>query len=346
MSNTGTQIARSYQKSANRKLVILVGIFVIVFLFSFSLGRYSVPLQEIPRILLSRILPIEETWDYNMSITVLNIRLPRILLASMVGSCLALAGTSYQSIFYNPMASPSILGASAGAAFGAALTILLKLNKTMLIISSFSFSLLTIFLVLFISRKTKGDQVVNILLAGVMISSLFSAATSYIKLVADPMNQLPAITYWLMGSFNGVSFADVKLVIIPMLIGVVPLLLLRWRINLLTLGVDEAETMGVNTKRLRFIIILCATLITASSVAVSGMIGWVGLVIPHLGRKLVGNDCRYLMFASFIMGAIFLLMVDNFSRNLSAVEIPIGILTAFIGAPFFVYMMMRKETST
>lgn len=346
MSNIGTQIARSYQKSANRKLVILVGIFVIVFLFSFSLGRYSVPLQEIPRILLSRILPIEETWDYNMSITVLNIRLPRILLASMVGSCLALAGTSYQSIFYNPMASPSILGASAGAAFGAALTILLKLNKTMLIISSFSFSLLTIFLVLFISRKTKGDQVVNILLAGVMISSLFSAATSYIKLVADPMNQLPAITYWLMGSFNGVSFADVKLVIIPMLIGVVPLLLLRWRINLLTLGVDEAETMGVNTKRLRFIIILCATLITASSVAVSGMIGWVGLVIPHLGRKLVGNDCRYLMFASFIMGAIFLLMVDNFSRNLSAVEIPIGILTAFIGAPFFVYMMMRKETST
>lgn len=345
MSNRATNISNDYQQSAKRKLITLTIVFIIVFLFSFSLGRYSVPLREIPKIILSKIFPIKETWDHNMAIAILNIRLPRILLASMVGSCLAVAGTSYQSVFYNPMASPSILGASAGAAFGAALAILLGMSKHMLILSSFVFSLITIFLVLFISKRARGDQIINILLAGVMISSLFSAATSYIKLVADPTNQLPAITYWLMGSFNGVTFKDVGFSIIPMLVGVIPLLLLRWRINLLTLGDEEAKTMGVNTDRLRLVLILCATLITAASVAVSGMIGWVGLVIPHLGRKLVGNDCRYLMFSSLVMGATFLLIVDNVSRNLTPVEIPIGILTAFIGAPFFVYLMTRKEST-
>ena len=175
-----------------------------------------------------------------------------------------------------------------------------------------------------------------------MVSSLFQSGTSFIKLVADPNNQLPQITFWLMGSLSGTRLKDVGFALIPMVIGSAPLLLLRWRINILTLGDEEAATLGVNTGALRLVVILCATFLTAASVAVSGMIGWVGLVIPHLSRKLVGNDCRYLLPASMLMGASFLLLVDDISRNLLTTEIPIGILTAFIGAPFFIYLMTRR----
>ena len=174
-----------------------------------------------------------------------------------------------------------------------------------------------------------------------MIGSLVSSGTSFIKLVADPDDQLPAITYWLMGSLNGTNPADVWFALVPMSIGVIPLFLLRWRVNILTLGDDEAQTMGVNAKRLRVIVILCATLITAASVSVSGVIGWVGLVIPHLARRLVGNNYKYLMPASMLFGAIFLLLVDDVSRNMFATEIPIGILTSFIGAPFFIYLITK-----
>ncbi len=216
----------------------------------------------------------------------------------------------------------------------------------MIMVSAFSFSLLTVALVYLIGSRTRGSRTVNILLAGVMISSLFSAGTSYIKLVADPSNQLPAITYWLMGSFSGARMRDVRFAFIPMALGCAPLLLLvRWRLNILSAGEDEARAMGVNTSRLRLLTVICATLMTAASVAVSGMIGWVGLVIPHLCRKTIGNDCRHLLPASMVFGALFLLLVDNVSRNLLATEIPIGILTAFVGAPFFIYLMTRKDTA-
>ena len=314
-----------------------------LFLFSFVLGRYDVPLRQVVMILLSRFVPMAQTWTDNMAIAVVNIRLPRILLACLVGCCLSAAGTSYQSVFQNPMAAPDILGASSGACFGAALSILLGLGRMWTVLFAFAFSLLTVILVYITGSRTRGNRVVNILLAGVMISSLFSAGTSYIKLVADPSNQLPAITYWMMGSLSGTRMSDIRFALGPMLIGLVPLFLLRWRINVLTLGEEEAQTMGVNTIRLRLVVVLCATFLTAASVAVSGMIGWVGLVVPHLCRKLVGNDNRYLLPASMLFGAFFLLLVDNASRNILATEIPIGILTAFVGAPFFVYLMTRKE---
>ena len=241
------------------------------------------------------------------------------------------------------MAAPDILGASSGACFGAALAILMGLQRFGVTALAFAASLATVALVYVVARRIRGNQVVNLLLSGIMISSLFSAGTSYIKLVADPTNQLPAITYWLMGSLSGTRTKDVLLALIPMALGVVPLLALRWRINLLTLSEEEARSMGVNTTALRLVVILCATVLTAASVAVSGMIGWVGLVIPHLTRKLVGSNCRVLLPASMLLGAIFLLLVDNVSRNLLAVEIPIGILMAFVGAPFFIYLMTRKE---
>ena len=183
----------------------------------------------------------------------------------------------------------------------------------------------------------------NLLLAGIMVGSLFSAGTSYIKLVADPSNQLPQIIYWLMGSLSGTRMKTVGFAAVCMAVGLLPLLLLRWRMNLLTLSADEARSMGVNTDRLRLVVILSATVLTAASVSVSGMIGWVGLVIPHLSRRLVGNDCRYLLPMSMVFGAAFLLLVDNLARCLTAVEIPIGILTAFVGAPFFVYLMIKGD---
>ena len=312
-----------------------------LFLLSFVMGRYGVPLGQVVRILLSGVLPLEKTWTGNMAIAVLNVRLPRILLACLVGCGLSAAGTGYQTVFQNPMAAPDILGASSGACFGAALAILTGQSAVMVTVFAFLASLLSVALVYLVGNHTRGNRVVNLLLAGIMVGSLFSACTSYIKLVADPTNQLPQITYWLMGSLSGTRMGTVRFAAVCMAVGLVPLLLLRWRMNLLTLSPDEARAMGVHTDRLRLAVILSSTVLTAAAVPVSGMIGWVGLVIPHLSRRIVGSDCRRLMPMSCLFGAAFLLLVDNMARCLTATEIPIGILTAFVGAPFFIYLMVR-----
>ena len=312
-----------------------------LFLLSFVVGRYGVPLGQVVRILLSGVLPLEQTWTDNMAIAVLNVRLPRILLACLVGCGLSAAGTGYQTVFQNPMAAPDILGASSGACFGAALAIMTGQSAVMITVFAFLASLLSVALVYLVGNHTRGNRVVNLLLAGIMVGSLFSACTSYIKLVADPTNQLPQITYWLMGSLSGTRMGTVRFAAVCMAVGLVPLLLLRWRMNLLTLSPDEARAMGVHTDRLRLAVILSSTVLTAAAVSVSGMIGWVGLVIPHLSRRIVGSDCRRLMPMSCLFGAAFLLLVDDMARCLTATEIPIGILTAFVGAPFFIYLMVR-----
>ena len=317
-------------------------------LISLLFGRLNVPVSEAIKILISRLpfVLVDKTWENSMESAVINIRLPRILLACMVGCCLSAAGGAYQGVFKNPMASPDILGASSGAAFGAALAILLGAPSYLVTASAFAFGMITVFTAMFIASKARGDNVVNLILAGIMLSSLFSAGTSYIKLVADPNNQLPAITYWLMGSLSGTRHSAVRMAAIPMVIGCAVLFICRWRLNLLTLGDEEARTMGVNARRLRMLVIAAATLITAASIASAGMIGWVGLVVPHMARKIVGSDYRRLMPASMLLGAIFLLIVDDLARNLLAVEIPIGILTAFIGAPFFIYLICSRRKGT
>ena len=319
---------------------------LLLFVASCCLGRYPVPLDQIVSILLSGLgLSVEKTWSNAMEATVLRIRLPRIALSCLVGCSLSTAGAAYQGIFQNPMASPDLLGASSGAAFGAAMAILLGAGMGLVTASAFFFSLLTVALVMLVSLRAPGRRVVSLILGGVMVSSLFSAGTSYIKLVADPGSQLPEITYWLMGSLSGTSAQSIRFACVPMALGLLPLLLLRWRLNLLTLGDDEARALGVHAGRLRLAVVLCSTLITAASVSVSGLIGWVGLVVPHLARKLVGSDYRVLLPCSMLMGAGFLLLVDDMSRCLLQTEIPIGILTAFIGAPFFLYLIMRKEAA-
>ena len=333
------------KRSGHGLLIILLAVLAALMLLSLCLGRYAVPLREVLRILLSRFTPVEQTWEAGMSAAVLNIRPPRILLAALVGACLSIAGVSYQGIFRNAMAAPDFLGASSGAAFGAALAILLGLSSAGIAVCTFCFSLLTVALVFFVAQRAPGKRAANLILAGIMVSSLFSAGTSYIKLVADPSSKLPEITYWLMGSFSGKTWHDVRFALPFMLLGTVPLFLLRWRMNLLTMGDDEARAMGVDANRLRLLVVVCATLVTAASVSVSGVIGWVGLVIPHMARRLSGNDYRKLLPTTLLLGAIFLLAVDNLCRNLLAVEIPIGILTSFFGAPFFLALMLKKEAS-
>lgn len=324
-------------------VLALAGFLVGAAAISLLLGRYPIDPAQAVAMLVSKIVPVDPIWTEQQATLFFNVRLPRILLALMVGCCLACAGAAYQGTFQNPLVSPDILGASQGAAFGAAVAILLGVSSFTTSLFAFGFSLFTVLLVLLISSRARGNHMMVVVLAGVMVSSLFQAGVSYAKLVADPTDELADITYWLMGSLTGASMRDIAMVFPIMLIGCATLFILRWRINILTMGDDEAATMGVNARRTRIVVIIAATLVTAASVCVTGMIGWVGLVIPHLCRMLVGADYRRLIPASMLMGASFLLIVDDVARLATTAEIPIGILTAFVGAPFFLYLITRKK---
>lgn len=332
-------------KFKHPKVIILLFflLFLFVFFSSFFIGRYPIKPSELVLVFLSRIFPITPTWSKTVESIILNVRLPRILSSAIIGAALSLSGLSYQGMFKNPMVSPDILGTTAGAGFGASLGILLSLSYLSISFISFGFGLLAVILVTTISSKLMNHKTLALILGGIMISSLFSSATSFVKLVADTDNSLPAITYWLMGSLASVRKVDVIFLLITFTIGVIPLFLLRWKLNLLTLDEDEAKSLGINTVLLRKIVILCATLITSASICVGGNIGWIGLVIPHFTRMLVGCDYRLSLPVSILMGSSFLIVVDTISRSVSTGEIPIGILTSFIGAPFFLYLMMRES---
>lgn len=334
--------------SDHKKRMIILILLIVLFaaiIISFYIGQYPIPIRELFGIIASRFAPVTQFWTDQMETVFFNIRLPRVILACLVGCCLSAAGAAYQGVFNNPMASPETLGASNGAGFGAALAIILRGSGQMVNVSAFIFSLLSVGLAYFISTKVKGNKVTGLVLAGIMISNLANSGISYMKLIADPNNQLPAITFWLMGSLAGVKKTDVVFTIIPMLIGLIPLLLMRWRINILTMGDEEAKSMGISPKRTRMVVIICSTLITAAAVSITGVIGWVGLVIPHLARRIVGNNYKYLLPFSMIAGAIFLLIVDNVARTIWTIDAPLGILTAVIGAPFFIYLLTRRSVS-
>ena len=339
----GADATSASRRTAIVTIIVLSVALVAAVIASLLLGRYPIAPHEAFGMLFAQVLPIDQFWTDQQATMFFNVRLPRILLALLVGCCLAAAGAAFQGTFQNPLVSPDILGASQGAAFGAAVAILLGLGATGVSVTAFVMALVTVILVLIISSRARGNRILVVVLAGVMVSSLFQAGVSYTKLVADPSDELADITYWLMGSFTGATTSDVVSVVGIMAVGLVILFALRWRINILTMGDDEASTMGFNARRIRLAVILGATLITAASVSVSGIIGWVGLVIPHLCRMIVGCDYRTLLPASMLMGASFLLIVDNISRLATTAEIPIGILTAFVGAPFFLYLITRKK---
>ena len=325
-------------------LFVLSFSLIILFLISLVLGRYPLSLSEIGRLLLSRITDIEQTWPDSAEAIFFNVRLPRVGLAVSVGAALSTSGAAYQGMFRNPLVSSDIVGASSGAAFGAALGILLGAGGSMISMSAFLFSGISVVLVYMISRIMRQNQVLGLVLAGIMIGSIFNAGTSFLKLMADPNDQLPQITFWLMGSLNGKTLSELFYAAILILLGLVPLLGLRWKMNLLTMDEKEAQAMGVAVGPLRLVVIVCATLLTATSIAVSGMIGWISLVIPHFSRLLVGSDFRRLLPTSMLMGSCFLLIVDNISRLTFTAEIPLGILTSLVGAPFYLYLLMSRRT--
>lgn len=326
-------------RAYTRRFIMLGLVFVLALLGSLLLGRYALSPGQLLHMLWTKVTGGAADWPLSDDKVVFAVRLPRVAAAALVGAALSVSGAAYQGMFRNPMVSPDILGASTGAGFGAAVAILLGAGYFGISAAAFCCGLLAVAAAWMVSRLSRTNQTVTLILAGMMISSLFSAGTSFVKLVADTQQQLPAITYWLMGSLSSIKDKDVLFLSIPVALGMVPLLVLRWRMNLLTLGEEEAQSMGVNTRRLRGAVIVCATLLTSASVAVSGMIGWVGLVIPHFCRMLFGYDYRRLIPAGALFGASFLLIVDDIARLVTTGELPLGILTAFVGAPLFLYLI-------
>ncbi len=316
----------------------------VTLLVSLFIGRYPLPPGTVVKILVSRVVPLAVTWEHTMETVIFNVRLPRAFAAMLVGAGLSVSGASFQGMFKNPLVSPQILGVASGAGFGAAMALLLFENLAYVQMAAFAFGLFGVMCTYGISRVYRTTPILMLVLAGIVVGSLFSSLTSLVKYVADPWNKLPAIVFWLLGSFNGISLGDL-LIVGPLIAGgTITLLLVRWRINVLSLGEEEAKTMGVNTGQLRAIIITSATVVTASSVCISGIIGWVGLIIPHIARMLVGPDHKAVLPASCAIGAAYLLLVDNLSRSLLTTEIPIGILTSLIGAPFFAYLLRNAKS--
>ncbi len=272
------------------------------------------------------------------------IRLPRIASALLIGTALAGAGATYQGIFRNPLVSPDILGVSAGAGLGACIAISAGLSMGFIQLLAFSGGLIVVFGVWLISRLiTRRDPVLSLVLIGVALGTLCAAGISLIKTLADPYTQLPSITFWLMGGLSGMTPTDLGFCAPVILMGSAPLLLLRWRMNLLTLSDEEALSLGINVSRLRFGLIVCATLVTASAVAVAGVIGWIGLIVPHIARLMTGVNYQRLLPVAMGCGAILLLLTDTLARTLTDVEIPLGIVTAFLGAPIFLLLLTRRE---
>ncbi len=323
-----------------RYVVILVLLPILACLLSLVCGRYLVSVPDVFRALLSKFSDGFEVTPL-VSITVWNVRLPRILLGLLVGSALSCAGLIFQSLFQNPLATPDTLGVAGGSSFGAVLSILLGISLIPMQLISFGFGCVAVFLTA-MAAKGKDRSMNTIVLSGIMMGSLFSALVSLVKFTADQEQQLPSITYWLMGSLQSATYTSLAIGLVPIALSVLVLFLLRWRLNLLLLSSEESMTSGVNIRRLRIIAIICATAATASSISMCGQVGWVGLIVPHMCRMMFGNDHRFLIPASLSLGGTFLVLVDTLARSATASEIPISILTAIIGAPFFLFLMRKK----
>jgi len=326
--------------STSSLLVILP---IIVFLLSFIIGHHSISLLTVINILAAKFLPLEPNWSPLLEKVVLQVRLPRIVAAMLVGAGLSAAGAAFQGVFRNPLVSPYILGVASGAGFGAALAILLSDSITLVQVSAMGFGILAVVLTYGMSSVYKSAPTLVLVLAGVIVGSFFSALISLIKYLADPYEKLPSIVFWLMGSLANVN-PEVLFTLGPILIiALILLVLMGWRINVLSMGEEEALSFGVNTKRERaFVVVLC-TVISAAAVCLAGVIGWVGMVIPHICRMLVGPDYRKVITASISIGACYLVMIDDLARALTSLEIPLGILTAIIGAPFFAYLIIKNK---
>ena len=349
--------AEALDRKVEPWIKIAIGIALLgIVLVSFALGRYPIsPVELISTLggLANNVLadfaahfgvaiPHVEV-NQQMATALMNIRLPRILVVMLVGAALAVAGASYQGMFKNPLVSPDILGASAGASFGACLALLFDMSNSMVQLFAFIGAMVAVGGAVWMNKMVnKYDALLGLVLGGMLVTTLFQSFTSLVKFMADANDKLPAITFWLMGSFSRINQTDLAVIVAPMLAGFVLLMLERWRLNVLSFGEEEARSLGVNTGRVRLIVIFASTLIVACSVAVAGIVGWVGLVIPHLARSIVGPNYKVLLPTSMFIGAGYLLIVDALCRLMASTEIPIGILTAIIGVPFFIFIFRHN----
>jgi iron complex transport system permease protein len=325
-----------------RRAILIALPFLLLFV-SLFVGRLEVGPGEVLRIVAAQLFPIPRSWPESVEIIIVQIRLPRALMAMAVGAGLSISGAALQGMFRNPLVSPDVLGVSAASGFGAAVAILLSRSTLELQILAFAFGLSGVAITYSLARVYRTTPVLLLVLSGVVVAAFFSALLSGVKFVADPENKLPAITYWLLGSFNNATLRTVLVVVPAIAAGTIGLLLASWKLNLLSMGDEEARALGVRTEWLKAAIVVCTTLITAAAVSTCGVIGWVGLVMPHVARTLVGPDHRYLLPAALSVGASYLLVIDDVARTAVAVEIPIGILTAIIGAPYFAYLVRRTS---
>ncbi len=321
------------------KFVLLSLLLVVVTVASVVLGRYHISIAAWRRFLLD-----PRNGDVATAV-LLRVRLPRILGGILIGAGLSASGAAYQGLFRNPMVSPDLLGASAGAGLGASVAILLNCGAAAIQGISFLAGLGAVGLTCFVAGRVRrgNDPVLAMVLSGVMVASICSALVSLTKTVADPEVKLPAITFWLMGSLASIDNTNIVWLLALIPVGILVLMFMRWKLNVLSMGEEEAASLGVDTRRARWIVVLSATVLTTAAVSLSGMIGWVGLVIPHLTRMIIGPNYKGLLPASVILGSAYMLLVDDISRSATAGEIPLGILTHLIGAPFFLYLLVRTK---
>lgn len=321
-------------------LILVAAALVALTVAAFAAGRYPVAAGDLMRVLWSWLGGTAHGLDPAIETVVLQIRGPRVIAAVLVGAALAAAGAAYQNLFRNPLVSPDILGVSAGAAVGAILGIFLSLGVVAVQTMAFAGGLVAVAMVYGVARAVRGhDPLLVLVLAGVVLGALLGACVALMKYLADPYNQLPAITYWLLGSLASTDARDMWVAAPLLLVGLLPLWLLRWRINVLSLDDEEARALGVSVGRIRLVVIVAATLMTSAAVAVSGVIGWIGLVIPHFARLLTGPDFSRLLPVSILLGAGFLVAVDTLARTMANIEVPLGVLTAFVGTPLFLWQL-------
>ena len=322
------------------KLLILLAV-VVAFFFSFMMGKYAMTPVEVCQTFWAHFFDPANV-DPKMDRVLFRIRLPRVGVCMLVGAALAVAGASYQGMFKNPLTSPDLLGASAGASLGACLALLWGLAGEYVQLFAFAGGMLAVGMAVWLNHQVDYDPTLGLVLAGILVSTLFQSGMSMVKFLADADDKLPTITFWLMGSFANVDASDFLMCLAPMLIGFVILMSQSWKLNVLSFGDEEARAMGIKTGRTRLLVIFASTLITSASVAVAGIVGWIGLVIPHLARAIVGPNYKVLLPCSMVVGAVYLLLVDNIARLAMTVEVPIGILTAILGVPFFVVIFKHN----
>jgi len=326
-------------------LVALALLAVCVGLLSLGLGRFFVPLDQVFWILANAATPLDtaQSWSAQMANVVLNVRLPRTLAALLVGSALSLSGAVYQGVFRNPLVSPDLLGVTSGACVGASLAILAHLGGAGVQLCALAGGAVAVVCSVSISKLFRINSNITLVLSGIVVAALFNSLLSLCQYLANTYNELPAIVFWTLGSVANMKLTDVLAIAPVWLVATGVLLYARWRINLLALEEAEAQTLGVNVRRLRALTIVCATVLTASAVSISGAVGWIGLVIPHLGRLLTGSDNRWLLPASCLLGASFLALTDILARNLTPSEIPLSIITGIVGAGLFVLIVAKRR---